>query len=59
MLELEIQGDREVGIWNSMYELIKDSYAASIYLQSFIDRNKKEIRMSEELMEPGAERMDH
>ena len=44
MLELEIQRERDVGIWASMYELIKDSFAASLYLQSFIDRNQQAIK---------------
>ena len=37
---MEIQVERKVGVWRSMYELIRDSYAAALYMDSFLDRNK-------------------
>lgn len=37
-MELELQRERKVPIWTSMYDLIIDSHASALYLQSFIDR---------------------
>lgn len=37
-MEMELQRERNVPIWTSMYDLIIDSHASALYLQSFIDR---------------------
>ena len=42
-LELEIQRERKVAVWQSMYELLRDSHAAEMYRQTFLDRNKREF----------------
>ena len=39
-LELEIQHERKVPMWSSMFQLICDSHAAALYVQSFLDRKK-------------------
>ena len=39
-LEMEIQHERNVPVWQSMYQLICDSHAASLYVAAFIDRKK-------------------
>lgn len=38
--ELQIQEERNVPMWASMYQLIIDSTAASLYRQAFLDRTK-------------------
>lgn len=39
-MELELQAERKVPMWTSMYELIITSNAASLYVQTFLDRKK-------------------
>ena len=39
-LELEMQRERDVSIWSSLYELISTNYeAAPLYSQTFEDRH--------------------
>ena len=37
---MQIQHERQVPIWSNMYQLIIDSTAASLYVQSFLERKK-------------------
>ena len=39
-LEMEIQCERNVGLWDSMYDLIINSVAATLYRQAFLSRRK-------------------
>ena len=42
-MEMLIQHERQVPVWNNMYQLIIDSTAASLYVQSFLERKKTKI----------------
>ena len=37
-MELELQAERKVATWATMYDLIVDSHASALYLQAFLDR---------------------
>ena len=52
-LELEIQHDRNVGLWDKMYDLIINSNAASLYKQAFIDRQKSNAKNWQKDMDDG------
>ena len=50
-----IQRDRNVTFWHSMYDLIINSNAASLYVQSFLDRKRNAKEWAKDMDDGTAE----
>ena len=48
-MELDLQAERNVPLVTSMFELICDSHAASLYVQSFLDRKRSSKDFNKDL----------